>query len=355
MNKKLIALAVAGLVSGSAFAQSNVQIYGLIDMGFSHAKGDADKTTGINSGINDGSRLGFKGTEALGNGISAVFNLEYQLYSDRNVGIGTGGFNSRKAYIGLTGNFGTVVAGRLNAPGDYIEAGMDSTDQSNSFSALYPLAASLGSTMSARLSNAVAYVSPAMGGFTFVGALSFAGAEEITGSAASSDGKAYSSDQERIFGARISYEMGPLALAYAHHRVNDLTNAPDLNQREHMVGGTYDLGVAKLFGTYQTVKTTNGGATINKGKVASLGATVPVGNDLVRVQFARGNPDGADNASTGFGIRFDHVLSKRTFAYIGYNRIGNDDGAAVITGVGNVTAVPGESSSGYGFGIEHAF
>ena len=349
MQKKLIALAVASLVSGAAFAQSNVQIYGLIDMGYSHASGDVDKTSGINSGVNDGSRLGFTGTEALGNGLTAVFKLEYQLYSDRNVGIGNGGFNSRQAFVGLTGDFGTVVAGRLKAPGDYIEAGMDATDQSNSFSALAPLAGYLGSTMSAILSNAVAYVSPSMNGVTLVGAYSFAGATE-------KDGVAYSGDAERIFGFRASYEMGPLALAYAHHRINDFGNVSDLNQREHMVGGTYDFGAAKLFATYQTVKTTSSGATINKGKAVNLGATVPMtAADLLCVQFARANPDGADNSASGFGIRWDHNLSKRTFAYIGYNRITNDDNAAVTTGVGAVTPVAGEGSNGYGFGIEHAF
>ncbi len=348
MQKKLIALAVAGLMSGAAFAQSNVTVYGLLDLGFVRATGAGQDLTAINSGVNDGSRLGFKGEEALGNGIKAVFNLEYQLYIDKNQGVGANGangFNTRQSFVGLTGNFGTVVGGRLKAPGDAITAGMDSTDQSNTFSALAPMNSFIGATSHAVLNNAVAYVSPTVNGLTFLGAYS-------TGGAVAGDGVPSAKDPERIIGFRVSYDMGPLSLAYAHHRLNDLANVAGNDQREHIFGATYDLGVAKLFTTYQTVK------NVAKAKALSLGATVPVGNDLLRVQYALGNPNGSNNDATGYGIRFDHNLSKRTFAYVGYGRIATDSGAGASApsfGDGLVGGVAGRNSSGYGFGIEHAF
>jgi predicted porin len=62
MQKKIIALAVAGLVSGAAFAQSNVTVYGI-------------RKAKSTDGGQDGSRVGFKGTEDLGNGLSAFFQL----------------------------------------------------------------------------------------------------------------------------------------------------------------------------------------------------------------------------------------------------------------------------------------
>jgi hypothetical protein len=82
MQKKLIALAVASLASGAAFAQTNVTMYGIADAGYVWSQGDAlvtgtNKFSGIQSGLLSGSRLGFKGEEALGNGLKAIFTLEY--------------------------------------------------------------------------------------------------------------------------------------------------------------------------------------------------------------------------------------------------------------------------------------
>ena len=72
MQKKIIALAVAGLVSGAAFAQSNVVIYGIADAGYVYGSDsiipDGKSTSKMSSGGQSGSRLGFKGSEDLGNG-----------------------------------------------------------------------------------------------------------------------------------------------------------------------------------------------------------------------------------------------------------------------------------------------
>lgn len=98
MQKKLIALAVAGMASGFAAAQTNVTIYGVLDAGYLYSAGDPGpgiKGTNTFSGIANGlltagNRLGFKGEEALGNGLKAVFTLEYGLEIDSNCGIGCG-------------------------------------------------------------------------------------------------------------------------------------------------------------------------------------------------------------------------------------------------------------------------
>ena len=74
MQKKIIALAVAGLVSGAAFAQSNVTVYGIADAAFQYSSSSyvngVKSQSAINDGGQDGSRVGFKGTEDLGNGLS---------------------------------------------------------------------------------------------------------------------------------------------------------------------------------------------------------------------------------------------------------------------------------------------
>jgi predicted porin len=107
MQKKIIALAVAGLVSGAAFAQSNVTIYGIMDVGVYGFSGNDESSTGIQSSGLSTSRLGFKGEEALGNGLKAVFNLETGIDPDNK-----GNWSSdRQANVGLSGNFGTILLG----------------------------------------------------------------------------------------------------------------------------------------------------------------------------------------------------------------------------------------------------
>ena len=95
MQKKLIALAVAGLASTAAFAQTNVTIYGVADLGYVASSSNRNGTTtgnanynGIDSGIWGGSRIGFKGEEALGNGLKTIFTLEYYIAPDENTGVG---------------------------------------------------------------------------------------------------------------------------------------------------------------------------------------------------------------------------------------------------------------------------
>ena len=128
MQKKLIALAIAAAASSTAFAQTNVQIYGIADVGYVGIDRDHFKfQNNINSGVLSTSRIGFKGAEDLGNGLKAIFTLEYGLLLDQNTSIGASTnnvANARQQFVGLTGGFGTVVAGRLQTAGlDYTVAG----------------------------------------------------------------------------------------------------------------------------------------------------------------------------------------------------------------------------------------
>jgi predicted porin len=139
MQKKLIALAVASLASGAAFAQTNVTMYGIATPamsiapampakssapGFPVAPGAANipgtnTFSGVQSGLLSGSRLGFRGEEALGNGLKAIFTLEYSLNIDDNSGVGntTSGLQARQQFVGLSGGFGAITLGRQYAPG----------------------------------------------------------------------------------------------------------------------------------------------------------------------------------------------------------------------------------------------
>ena len=173
MQKKIIALAVAGLASTAAFAQSNVTIYGVADMAIVHTNASGAKSVNaVESGGLAGSRLGFKGVEDLGNGLKAMFTLEYALNMDNNTGVGAtdspwSSTAARQQFVGLTSNYGTVVAGRLQTAGyDFacsinpLAGGAFATNDKLSGGTLL----SCGST--GRADSALAYISPSFGGVT---------------------------------------------------------------------------------------------------------------------------------------------------------------------------------------------
>src|SRR5690606_39044941 len=104
---------VAGLVSAPAFAQSNVQIYGVVDAGVVSGKIGDNKFNGVQSGLLSASRIGFRGTEDLGNGLKAKFTLEYGI----NVDNGGAPNAPRQSWVGLEGGFGFIGLGRQYSPG----------------------------------------------------------------------------------------------------------------------------------------------------------------------------------------------------------------------------------------------
>lgn len=110
MKKSLIALSVLAAVAGTAQAQSSVTIYGVVDMALQHQNtGDpAGSTLGLDSGIQSGSRLGFKGSEDLGGGLKANFQLEMGINADTGSSAQGGRAFGRQAFVGLSGNFGAV-------------------------------------------------------------------------------------------------------------------------------------------------------------------------------------------------------------------------------------------------------
>lgn len=218
MQKKVIALAVAGLVSGAAFAQSNVTIYGIVDAAYVNSTGDRAGTarknanfSGINSGVMAGSRIGFKGEEALGNGLKAVFTLEYALANDVNSTLGSAGaLQSRQTWVGLSSaKLGTAALGRQYAPGFYAQAKNDALMASAVASPLAVLNAAAGNTIiaasAARWNNSVTYTSPTWSGLTARGIYAF-------GESGGSTADGISQGDNGMFGAGLNYANGPLNL-----------------------------------------------------------------------------------------------------------------------------------------------
>jgi predicted porin len=202
LQKKLIALAIAGL-SGAAFAQSNVTIYGVMDATYDNvsATGASSNTNSIGGYVPNApgytgnlasrgrttfnsSYIGFKGVEPLGNGLAVAFQIETGIGenpgtsfggpSTGNSGTGVYGWANRDTYVGLAGPFGTLAAGNLTGPTRGLGAAMDvnsgATGIGNNGALLGKLGGGSGAGLfDQRIANAIAYISPAfLGGFTGV-------------------------------------------------------------------------------------------------------------------------------------------------------------------------------------------
>ncbi len=364
MQKKIIALAVAGLVSGVAFAQTNVTVYGVADANYTYSKlGDA-KFSGVESGGWNGGRIGFKGEEALGNGLKAIFTYEFgSIDIGENVGIS----GTRLSFVGLSGNFGAVTLGRQAAP-SYIFLGATS---SNDITTVYPTNLALDnawtfSTMStggtARWNNSIAYSSPTMAGLNVRAIYSFG--ENVRDSYSDA-----STDASKV-GLGVNYANGPLYLTAMYQEVldNDGTNpitGLDYNvggAKSWAIGGNFDFKVVKLYANYMQEKRDDGTATVDdaKHKLWSLGLSVPVGQaGTVRAEYTQFKADEVDNGKAkGLGIGYDYDLSKRTKIYTAVSRVKNDDGLGWgYSKVSNATLTQfaGENSTNFSVGIRHFF
>lgn len=376
MQKKLIALAIAGLASTAAFAQSNVQIYGSIDMGVSH-RGDsrtgASSQTAIDSGISDGNRLGFKGSEDLGNGLKAVFTLETGFLSDTGNYDGFTGdadgtaanLFTRLAYVGLSSDsLGTVIAGRLLTPQYSFLTSIDPFGEGTVGTYLNVAGNDvLGVTVVPRVSNAVAYVSPSFSGFNVTAAFSNEafGQEEISGAGKDAN--------NRVYAVLPRYTNGPIDIGLNYHVIDVSTGnsfATGANDvRNWALGGTYDFGVAKLHGFYSATKADLVAAPDLKVKNWMLGVSAPFGKHTVMASYntSEAQQSGVRSAdSSQWAVGYTYSLSKRTNLYAAYADISNDneDGTTVgkfqrVSSTNDASNAGNTYQNGFNVGIRHTF
>ena len=158
MKKNIIALAIASaLAAPAAFAAPTV--YGL-------ASASIDSVTDQGMSVQDGaSRLGVKGSEDLGNGLTAVYKMEFAVTATDNAAI-----SSRNKYVGLAGGFGTVLLGRHDTPLKMIQSTdlfNDSAADNKKIGGGLGLAAASGEV---RVDSAIAYVSPSFSGVKIIAA-----------------------------------------------------------------------------------------------------------------------------------------------------------------------------------------
>ncbi|MRX07901.1 porin [Pseudoduganella sp. FT25W] len=363
MKKSLIAIAVLAATSSAAFAQSNVTIYGILDAGIVSERGGAAGTVSkVTSGAASASRIGFKGTEDLGGGLSAIFKLETGAKIDDGTLDATNTIFNREAYVGLSSKTaGTLTLGRQYTPyyetlrdvGDPFAMGYAGTAKN-----LFPVASYM-----TRNSNAVVYKTPNLNGFT--GAVSYS-LGETPGDATA----------QRQIGGSLAYNNGPLNVAVAYNSKNNDTATVKTTGMGHngLIAANYDFKVVKVFGAYSKDKGT-GSAPINGAASATattnafgytfaqtadsadalLGLTAPVGDTAgtVMASYIRKNDkEVANRDADQWAIGYSYALSKRTSTYVAYAKIKNKNGAGYT--VGNNTEA-GTGDKAFNLGLKHSF
>ncbi len=353
------ALVAAALAMPSlAAAQSNVTIYGVADAYVGIGKHGENDFRGVGSGALSGSRVGFRGTEDLGNGLKAVFVLEQGFSIDNGSEMGSG--YQRQALVGLGGSFGTVSLGRQYAPGYFFNY------DALSGAAISPqsiLSVGAGMTITpntpARWSNSVAYTG-SFSGLT-ARAIYSTGADYTEGPFGPRPAieTAEKPSEDDAYGLGLEYANGPLKVGGVYQVIkNDYAVAGlDDKQKEWGLGTSYDFGVVSLHASYQSVDNIYGAKDFD-ADLWQVGLIVPVGA-AGNVHLAYGEVEfdqpGRDPEVKSYTLAYTHALSKRTTAYAAFNRTDNESGT---NGFGLVTGSAGDlgdDSDIFAVGIRHTF
>jgi predicted porin len=364
MQKKIIALAVAGLVSGAAFAQSNVTIYGVADATFDNVKatGSAAAATDYDSRnriTSNSSFIGFKGTEDLGGGLKAMWQFENGLNTENGA---AGAWNNRDSYVGLSGGFGTVVMGNITGPTRALGAKMDVNAGSTGIGANSAMIGKLGggsgaSAFDQRISNAIAYISPNFSGFN--GVIGYMANEN----------KSLNTDpltaNTKAWTLGLNYESGPIYVGYAYTKIDPVNTTNDT--KSNRLGFKYSTAGWTAGLLWDKVQ-----QDVTAGEQRRTAWYIPVtfnvtGNGKLIAQYGRaGNVSNtaADESAKHFVVGYEHSLSKRTVLKALWSQIKNDGGTYnYLYGVGadNSTATAasgagaGADPKGFSVGIRHSF
>jgi len=396
MKKSLIAL--AALAATGAFAQSTVTLYGLADIAYGAQKttgnaGRSIKSSGVQDGAHAGSRIGFRGTEDLGGGLSAQFVIEQgiaptndELFGTRSAAAGhqVDGFSAGGSAAALGGSAGAYSNGTSRQAYLGLSSGMGTLRVGYQYTNLYELSSLSGFVLGSEgipgadkghlqgqtvaggtRANAITYISPAFSGVTVqlqTGAGS-AGRDTYDASAINPASQ-LSVDKNQRTSFMAKYTAGPLsaAIAITNNKVTQsaraaatqtinaygaisaasasaTTNAATRTGKLTQVAASYDLGVAKVA---FTVNDGENGGTSTSTQISSMtgynlsvnapfGALVP----FVSIGKAKTKNDSTgviteDYDMTQFGARYN--LSKRTIAYVMVGTTKNDAPGAVATG-----------------------
>jgi len=311
MKRSVLALAATGVAfAGTASAQSSVTLYGLVDAGVeyvSHA-GPGGTVVQLTSGGRNTSRWGLRGSEDLGGGLKALFNLE------SGIDIDTGRFNSddtlfdRRATVGLGGKWGSVVFGRTFTTTYDFLLPFDPMGYAPAYSWATSATATGGRKdgLFSRASNAIRYD----GSFGPVKLGATVAPGEVAGDFRSAS----------KYNAGIGYAAGKFAAVATWDRQNGAgaADTTDYIQGIH-AGASYDFGAVKLYAGYRNYhRAFNNGAASHRSDMYWGGASYEVtpAFTLYGAVYHQDIKGGTDADPTLYSVRLQYALSKRSLAYL---------------------------------------
>ena len=381
MKKNLLALAVAGaFVAPAAMADnSNVNVYGIAHVSVDFTD-NGDGTTAVNGGApalsgvkthkisSNQSRIGFKGSEDLGGGLKAIFQVE------RGVEIDAGTLSTaRNTFAGLAGDaWGSLTLGINDTPYKSSTRGLDVfadqfADNRNLMGGIAGKSAVAG--FDQRFSNTARYDSPDMSGCK-AGVSYSAGAEGNIASGSNIKGKAWS-----LAG---TYATGPFfgTLAYQKNTFGSTSNITNFtalgaacaaatvcDEKAWKLGAGYKVDQFAVNGVYEKTSDNLGSTGAGHKAYYLAGTFNATANDAIKLAYTKANKTGDGNATdTGakqWAVGVDHNLSKRTTVYALYTKLDNETNANYSLGTVSTGAVAANGfsadPSAFSLGLRHSF
>jgi predicted porin len=338
MKKSLLALAVLGAFAGVASAQSSVTLYGTVDLNARYVKNDgaARRYSLSQDGINS-SQLGFKGTEDLGGGLKAGFDLLAGVNAD--TGTTNSKFFNRRAVVKLSGNFGEVRLGRDYTPTFWNNTVFDAFGTNGLGDSSHVLQKATGTFV--RADNAIQYYLPS-------------GIGGVYGQVMAAAAEGGATNPGRYVGGRVGFAAGPFDIAGAYAQQRFVSGA--LDQKTYNIGASYDLSVVKLLGYYN--RDTQGNDKENR---FSLSVVAPIGQSEIHAGYEASKRDNAGLSTKvdQFAVGYVYNLSKRTAVYGTASRLNNKNNTRLTVDGGAAPASPvsqvNPKSTGIEFGLRHFF
>ena len=381
MQMKIIVLALAAAFAAPAFADTaNVNVYGAVNMsvesinnGDSAAGVKGASSTKVSSNV---TKLGFKGTQDLGDDVSAIWQIEQQIdidnaYSASNATAATNNsthysFATRNSFVGLSDKaLGTVQLGKFDTPYKASTRSLDAFGDSlaDNRSLLGGVKGkSSEMVFDGRDGDVVAYTSPVMSGLTLAVAY-VVGAEQNT-AATVNQGSATSMAamyQAGNLSANFGYEVHNFGTAGS----GTLAGTDGQKETAMKLGVGYKLDALYLSAIYEkTSDTLAAGSAKYDHNVWNMAAKYDINsNNTVKLAYSKASEINsvADTGATQASLGFDHKLAKTTSVYALYTVLTNGDAInysltdAGSTGGGFAATGNGSRVSALALGVKHAF
>jgi predicted porin len=364
-------------------------IYGVADVDVSHADSGYGGKTNIGSGGLNASRLGLKGEQTLANGIKAVYLMEAGVATNTGtVGTGTpaqginntvasngaltsGGtqFFSRQIFAGLKLPVGTITAGRQYA-GSYLVSVSEATSMGAGLFGSSATFLPVVSSMPTRFNNSLVYMTPKFAGVSGQLTLTSGVGNNIRG--VNGTPTSSTTDQSGRGGdLAVFYATGPVKAAVTAWHVRNASFNPSLGEtglatrKGFQLGGNYDFGAARLYGTYVQGKIEGGGYEWGTKSLSdvigwSVSAGIPLAGGTVLVSYTRVNDKSLipNKDAQLAGLAYTYKLQETSTLYASWGRMRNESNAAYSLSDGGDlvgVSVPGFHPTGFMLGLNQVF